>query len=123
MKVIDLLNKIAKGEEVPKKIIIGEYKYEYCERLDEMFNYKNIDTNDYLTEDWFIENILNDEVEIIEEDKDIEELMIEQDGSTYYIRNEYGTKCYLTKHSYLIADKVNELIREINKLKGKNKYE
>ena len=57
--------------------------------------------------------------EIIEEDKPIEELLIEQDcpSSNYYIRNEFGTKCGLTKHSKMIAEKVNEIAREVNKLK------
>ena len=62
---------------------------------------------------------LNDGVEIIEENKKIETLKIEQDtpSSNFYIRNEYGTKCGLTKHSKMIAEKVNELVREINKMK------
>ena len=62
---------------------------------------------------------LDKEVEIIEEDKKIEKLEIEKDENTqnYFIRNEYGTKCYLTKHSKIIASKINELIDEINNLK------
>lgn len=57
-------------------------------------------------------------IEIIEEDKDIEELQIEQNSPTnFYITNEFGIKCYMTKHSKLIAEKVNELIREVNKLR------
>ena len=62
---------------------------------------------------------LDKEVEIIEEDKKIEKLEIEKDENTenYFIRNEYGTKCYLTKHSKIIASKINELIVEINNLK------
>ena len=51
-------------------------------------------------------------VEIIEEDKPIiEKIKIEQDSPThFYIRNEYGTKCGLTKHSKIIAEKLNEVI-------------
>ena len=62
--------------------------------------------------DWingFIDH-LNDEVEVINE---IEKLKIEQNkpnSNYYYIRNEYGTKCGLSKHSKMIADKVNELV-------------
>ena len=64
---------------------------------------------------------LKSEVEIIEEPKKIEKLKIEQDtsNSNYYIKNEHGTKCGLTKHSKMIAEKVNELIDEINNLKEK----
>ena len=66
MKVIDLLNKIANGEEVPKKI-----KYEndiyiltdnYCYYCDE--------TNLILSDRLYAEQSrLNDEVEILEEEK------------------------------------------------------
>ena len=62
---------------------------------------------------------LYDEVEIIEEPKKIEKVEIEKDENTqnYFIRNEYGTKCYLKKHSKIIASKFNELIDKINNLK------
>ena len=56
---------------------------------------------------------LNDEVEMIEEEKKIpEKLKIEQDTPTsnYYIRNENGTKCALTKHSKMIAETLNEVL-------------
>ena len=67
MKIIDLLNKIANGEEVPKKIkYCGVYYYWTG------FNYENNEADDVLF--WFYvysEEHLNDEVEIIEEDKKI----------------------------------------------------
>ncbi len=122
MKVIDLLNKVANREEVPKKI-----KYDTKNYYFRNYDYKEyyID-EDYIDEQTsFIDCIdfykLNDEIEIIEEDKPIEELLIEQDcpSSNYYIRNEFGTKCGLTKHSKMIAEKVNEIAREVNKLKKK----
>ena len=52
-----------------------------------------------------------------EEDKPIiEKLNIENDSPThFYITNEYGTKCGLTKHSKMIADKLNEIIDYINR--------
>ena len=123
IKIIDLLNKIANGEEVPKKIKYNNKIYEYYERLENIFNYKQIVNgkyiDDYFNDNYFIDSILNDEVEIIEEPNKIEKLEIEKDENTqnYFIRNEYGTKCYLTKHSKIIASKINELIDEINNLK------
>jgi len=65
-----LLNKIANGEEVPKKIkinnIIYEYRgYMYC---TEKANYQDIE--DYLFGKWNF-NILNTEVEILEEEKEL----------------------------------------------------
>lgn len=131
MKVIDLLNKIANGEEVPKKIKykgrILYYDSEDSEtnNYNATFNYYDKDGENALFEGW-IGQYLNDEVEIIkeeleiiEEDKPIEELLIEQDcpSSNYYIRNEFGTKCGLTKHSKMIAEKVNEIIDVVNELK------
>ena len=50
------------------------------------------------------------------EDKKIEKLNIEiqnERTGNAYIRNEHGTKCYLTKHSRIIANKVNEIIKKI----------
>ena len=63
--------------------------------------------------------------EIIEEDKPIEKILVEQDepGNNFYIKNEYGTKCGLTKHSKMIAEKLNELIDEVNKLKKEKENE
>jgi len=70
MKIIDLLNKIANGEEVPRKIQIG------CEILtldDNKENY-SYDKNDEYYGDklihWFD---LNEEVKILEEEKKIPE--------------------------------------------------
>lgn len=79
MKVIDLLNKINKGEEIPKKV-----KYE-----DTIFAYDK-DRKEYIYElnDWssetilfkitnehthFIQDLLKAEVEVIEEKKELEE--------------------------------------------------
>lgn len=78
MKIIELLNKIANGEEVPKKI-------EFCFRTFEyngIDDYLCIDKNDYTKEDycngysihkWIFGNNLNDTVEILEEEKKIPE--------------------------------------------------
>ena len=72
MKVIDLLNKIANGEEVPKKIKYDNAIYEYNEQYD----YKNeLQINYYSVDEGidFFNKVfcysLNDEVEIIEEEK------------------------------------------------------
>lgn len=104
MTVIELLNKIANGEEAPKKIrydntifnlIINDfgtiyYKNEYGEDL---FNSYNI----YKT--------LNEEVEIIEEDKKIEKL-----PSSFY------ESPWLLREDRDIAKKINEIIDKINKM-------
>ena len=124
----ELLGLIKDGK-APKKIKFRNEIYEYKNNIEEGFiDYAGIEkeTNErfYLSSyigNNYISDIFTDEVEIIEEQKKIEKIKIEQDtqNSNYYIKNEYGTKCGLTKHSKMIAEKVNELIDEINNLKEK----
>jgi len=106
MKIIDLLNKIANGEEVPKKI-----KYEndiyvltdnYCYYCDE--------TNLILSDRIFAEySRLNDEVEILEEKKIPERLY-------NYISCGWNGTCKDLKREELFGDlkqigsKINEII-------------
>ena len=65
MKVIDLLNKIAKEQKVPEKIKFNDYEYLYH---DKEHGYCR---NDYdctyicLDSEYYLFDILNDEVEII----------------------------------------------------------
>ena len=68
IKIIDLLNMISKGEEVPKKIRYEEYYYELKEYYNENwkqweYGYKTF-TGGYLN--IWRKDVLNDEVEIIE---------------------------------------------------------
>ena len=71
MKVIDLLNKIANGEEAPKEI---RYRDENLYFDYETSNYYNDeDMHSLFCE---VQFILNNEVELIEEDKEIEEYIL-----------------------------------------------
>ena len=78
MKIIDLLNKIANGEEVPKKIkynlLEKNYQILVYDEEEQEYRYEN-DYNNFCT---FPNHHLNDEVEIIEEKKIPEKL------STYF---------------------------------------
>lgn len=77
MKIIDLLNKKVNGEEMPKKIKYKEIIYYYCEG--------DQSGNCYFTRpkgcggDWLHFEVadLNDEVEILEEEKKIPEKLNE----------------------------------------------
>ena len=110
IKIIDLFNKIANDEEVPKKIKYFGEIYEYSE--DMKFYYQN-DFSMY--RDFFTEgNCLNDEVEILEEEKEIEKIGKIYDGFT----DSYYDTC-LEK----TIKKVDELVDEINKLKKEKKQE
>ena len=109
MKVIDLLNKIANGEEVPKKIKYKNKIYEWKE-YDAHYG-KTMTKKGWVKEHGYVaeENMtyfylkhcyqdLNDEVEIIEEDKKIEKL----------------NKMHFHKKQRQLANKINEIIDYIN---------
>jgi len=104
MKVIDILNKIANGEEVPEKIIADDNIYYYDETdCNEFYRYRT-KGNELLTD--YAD--LNDEVEIIEdtpkEDKKIDHLKL----------NDSGLWTGKTDTD-LIVDKINEIIDFINR--------
>ena len=105
MKIIDLLNKIAKGEEVPKKIAIQNDVLIYNE--DEILNlqdcYYMADEEDATWKIWAYE--LNDEVEIIEEET---EEIIEVCGSLF-TKSEYDKLAY-SEEEKKIPEKIDNLI-------------
>lgn len=108
MKIIDLLDKIAKGEEVPKKIIVfGE------EFIFEDNDYYSINSSapliSYTGED-YLKVELNCEVEIIKEDEKIKKLEFEEGN--------IEDKLFLARYITHNRAKINELIDEVNKLKG-----
>ena len=107
IKVIDLLNKIANDEKAPKKIKINNVIYEYrgCMYCTEKANYQDIE--DYLFGKWNF-NILNKEVEILDEQKKIEKM--ECSIESWFSPSQADIE---------IIKKINELIDEINNLKGK----
>ena len=105
MKVIDLLNKIANGEEVPEKIKFKGCIYYLC---------KNDQSGQcYFTEKEGFGGLslkfntadMNDEVEVIEEDKKIEKL------ERFIPQRESDTYC--TKYNE-VANKINEIIDKLN---------
>ena len=116
MKVIDLLNKIANGEEVPKKF---RYKGETYIYRTYTFEDGDIMTG-YGFEDGGWLNIwrdnLNDEVEIIEEDKKIEKI---KDLNTDYYDKCKTYDCLQNEEIVLdiltLKHKINEIIDYINK--------
>ena len=104
IKIIDLFNKIVNNDEVPKKIRYFGEIYEYSEEMK--FYYQN---GFSMYRDFFTEgNCLNDEVEIIEEEKEIEKIGKIYDGFT----DSYYDTCLETT-----IKKVDEIIDVVNKLK------
>lgn len=113
MKIVDLIIKIANKEEVPYKIKYNGNIYEFDGETQNYLRPVNLGMDFLINED--IVCLLNDEVEIIEEPKEIE---IPKHLSNEFIQNldafiiDNDIKC--------IAHKVNEII---NYLQYKEKKE
>ena len=114
IKIIELLNRIANGE-YPKKFKYNGKIYEYKKitqgtgYVTENYNWFNSDID---IDDWYN---LNKEVEIIEEDKPIKELQFDSEGK--YIKTITGTTNKMRNIDVTLASKINELVKEINKMK------
>ena len=141
MKIIDLLNKIANGEEVPKKIkIFGHIFFYTGDKRPQRFY--RMDTQDnYLLRDFVY--TLDSEVEIIEEEtkpltkqdlealgyacgeirkcfengwnKSLENKPFKEDKKIEKIDNAYYHKTQ-PEQNQIFKNKINEIIDEVNKL-------
>ena len=111
IKVIDLLNAIADGKELPEKFMYKGHLYYrqktkgICYRCDEL--------NEIFEECLVLED-LNDTIEIIEEPKKIEKITVRE--KTLGFPNGEWTARNMDK---AFAIKINELIDEIKNLKEK----
>ena len=107
IKIIDLFNKIANNEKVPNHIISNNVVFHYDDNVQDYendFEYLFRDSfSNFGRSDEFL-NIEVEEVEIIEEEKEIEKITL-QFSETQKEKNR------------LFKDKINELVDEINKLK------
>ena len=125
MKIIDLLNKIANGEEVPKKIRITDVDDRITRHY--IFFYDE-DEQEYKDDELFplgarliLDRVLNKKVEVLdllEEQKKIEKIdkiLMINDLIPPYGENEYKA----WKNIIIQQNKINELIDEINNLKEK----
>lgn len=96
MKVIDLLNKIANGEiEANEKFC---YKGEEYRHIDNLFG------------DYYVEEVLNDEVEVIEEDKKIEKLKWNEKSSYNQEGDTKKVQKILLSRSEQLKSSINEII-------------
>lgn len=110
IKVIDLLNMITRGEEVPKKIKYGEkiWFYEGYNYIDKDLNPDFIDSNKRYLLGTYNFLILNNEVEIIEaKPKEIEKL--NKDGT--FIDGGINHQSIIN-----MQNKLNELIDKVNEM-------
>lgn len=115
IKVIDLLLKIANGEKLPEKIVYEDNVYYLGKNMVDLHTYQTEGSATRRKLSLIIDNEcldLNEDVEIIEEDKKIEKIddrHYDEINQCYCGRNELSSSD--------LVDKINELIDEINKLK------
>lgn len=117
IKVIELLNRKANNEQMPKKVYFREYEYSYHNDDRTQGYYRCVYDSNWvaLTTDFEILKILNSEieVEILEDKKEIEEL----DPNKVYFKD--GTEDVYK----LMFNKINELVFVVNELDKKIKKE
>ena len=119
MKIIDLLNKIANGEETPKKI---KYKNEIYERyqnitINNLYYYQVPNKCKFLIDQLSLASDLLDEVEIIEEPKKIEKISWSKKKSLAGELTANEKQNILARRTEKLKSSLNELIDEINNLK------
>lgn len=136
IKIIDLLNKIANKEELPKKIKVlsNNKNFNYEKALDDYIG-ENDDGlfNECILETTSLEKYLNEEVEIIEEEKEIKKLdvaILGQCDNWLRCPTNEVTKQDIELNPYIINNirentlyfqrKINELIDAVNELKRGN---
>lgn len=107
IKVIELLNKIANGEDLPKRIKIQDYVFELSKDYEHYYYNEDVEITHLINHNF---SNLNDEVEILEDNtEEIEELLTIEDY-----------ECDKTDIR-LNRDKINELVKAVNKLRKENK--
>lgn len=107
IKVIELLNKIANGEDLPKRIKIQDYVFELSKDYEHYYYNEDVEITHLINHNF---SNLNDEVEILEDNtEEIEELLTIEDY-----------ECDKTDIR-LNRDKINELVKAVNSIrKDKN---
>jgi len=116
IKIIDLLNKIANGEEIPKRI-------KYCGSIYEKFEYNNKyydieikdKEKDILSEHLAKKSFYNDKVEIIEDNDKLEKININDNGTLGFPNG-----CWTARNmDKAFAIRINKIIDHISKTEEK----
>lgn len=119
LRIIDLINKIANNEELPKKIKYDDVIWDYDYTIGD---YINEDKVKALIESLFWGNstfsFINDEVEIIEEDKKIKYPILHKTAPSETTGDQMPNWRNLIDCNFEYLNKtICQLIDEINKLK------
>ena len=108
MKVIDLLNKIANGEEVPKKIKYKGWSFTFDRQPQDYYSEVYGNLFEYLINEMRISEFINNEVEIIEpQEHKIPEKITMRAGLVGDINNKLEN---LDINQIAIEDKINEIL-------------
>ena len=124
MKVIDLLNKIANGEEVPKKIKYKTYIYKFIKAENKYYEENNADQpNGTLGHYWALDGILNNEVEILddEEDKDIPLIPDDELYSVFDSKEGINKNKRIDYNFKVLKEKINQVVTEFNEYRKEEK--
>ena len=115
MKIIDILNKKANGE--LKDGFEFKYNNSYFVYFKKVNEIQKLENGERIGNIYSLENCLNDEIETVEENKEIDEFpgeyYIELKKGHYNLENILnGTRTDLKRYH----DKINELVQAVNKL-------
>ena len=125
IKIIDLLNKIANGEEVPEKIKYDTKEMKYDHNKQDYLGYYSNGNGEWLFQYLFdrcrnTEHFINDEVEIIEEKKLPEKLeeigIIDYDLGYIDYKNIEVLKTWLNSDMQTIFNELDLIVKNQNQL-------
>lgn len=118
IKLIDLLNKIANGEEIPKKIKYQNYEYEF-NQVDKEYQRWFNGLSYGLGEDRRLDIILDDEAEILEDNDKLEKIKWEEKESLAKPLMINDKVEVLARRTEKLKKKIADLIEHINKIEEK----
>ena len=108
IKIIELLNMIANGEDLPKRIKIQDYVFELSKDYEHYYYNEDVEITHLINHNF---SNLNDEVEILEDNiEEIEEIpQYRIDNCTDY------NYCYLAEKYNKLAKAVNQIRKDFKK--------
>lgn len=124
MTIIELLNKIANGEEVPEKIKYDTKEMLYDHNKQDYLGYYSNNNGEWLFQYLFdrcknTEHFINDFVEIIEDNDKLEKIKWnEKESRAGILRTDQEIEV-LAKRTETLKKKIAELVDHINKIEEK----
>lgn len=115
IKLIELLNKIANGEDLPKRIKIQEFVFELSKDYEHYYYNADVEITHLINHNF---SNLNTEIEILEDNtEEIEELSTYRTFAEY---DELAKKC-INMNAEQFFYKINELVKAVNEIRKENK--